>query len=189
MMAGKDHVIAGSPRNRAQVSRAKLLPETARRGCGPRSSPSRTAVDRRRRPAAGCRGGYRLPDRSARQALQGASALAFLVHHVRSIPALRGAFDGGGVTAPGDPGYDQARKVFYGNGTGTRRPSSVPPTPPGSRGWWPWPPMPGWSWPVRRRPQLGRAQHHRGRVVLDLSAMWMAWPSTPRAAAPGPRRG
>jgi hypothetical protein len=30
MMAGKDHVIAGSPKNRAQVAGGKLLPETAR---------------------------------------------------------------------------------------------------------------------------------------------------------------
>jgi uncharacterized protein len=30
LMAGKDHVIAGSPKNTAQVAGAKLLPETAR---------------------------------------------------------------------------------------------------------------------------------------------------------------
>jgi uncharacterized protein len=32
LMAGKDHVIAGSPKNKAQVAGAKLLPETARAG-------------------------------------------------------------------------------------------------------------------------------------------------------------
>jgi hypothetical protein len=31
-MAGKDHVIAGSVKNTAQVAGAKLLPETARAG-------------------------------------------------------------------------------------------------------------------------------------------------------------
>jgi FAD/FMN-containing dehydrogenase len=39
-----------------------------------------------------------------------------------SIPELRGAFDGR-VTAPGDSGYDQARKVFYGKWD--RRPAAV----------------------------------------------------------------
>jgi FAD/FMN-containing dehydrogenase len=39
-----------------------------------------------------------------------------------SIPELRDNFDGR-VTAPGDPGYDQARKVFYGKWD--RRPAAV----------------------------------------------------------------
>ncbi|HJU00117.1 MAG TPA: FAD-binding protein, partial [Actinomycetes bacterium] len=39
-----------------------------------------------------------------------------------SIPELRDSFDGR-VTAPGDPGYDQARKVFYGKWD--RRPAAV----------------------------------------------------------------
>jgi FAD/FMN-containing dehydrogenase len=39
-----------------------------------------------------------------------------------SIPQLRDRFDGR-VTAPGDPGYDQARKVFYGKWD--RRPAAV----------------------------------------------------------------
>jgi FAD/FMN-containing dehydrogenase len=39
-----------------------------------------------------------------------------------SIPELRAAFDGH-VTAPGDSGYDQARKVFYGKWD--RRPAAV----------------------------------------------------------------
>ncbi|HET9289450.1 MAG TPA: FAD-binding oxidoreductase [Actinomycetes bacterium] len=39
-----------------------------------------------------------------------------------SIPELRGTFDGR-VTAPGDSGYDQARKVFYGKWD--RRPAAV----------------------------------------------------------------
>jgi hypothetical protein len=30
LMAGKDHVIAGSPRNKAQVAGSKFLPEQAR---------------------------------------------------------------------------------------------------------------------------------------------------------------
>jgi FAD/FMN-containing dehydrogenase len=38
------------------------------------------------------------------------------------IPRLRAAFDGR-VTAPGDPGYDQARKVFYGGFD--RRPAAI----------------------------------------------------------------
>ena len=38
------------------------------------------------------------------------------------IPRLRDAF-GGRVVAPGDPGYDQARKVFYGKWD--RRPAVV----------------------------------------------------------------
>jgi FAD/FMN-containing dehydrogenase len=39
-----------------------------------------------------------------------------------SIPRLRDRFDGR-VTAPGDPGYDQARKVFYGKWD--RRPAAI----------------------------------------------------------------
>ena len=39
-----------------------------------------------------------------------------------SIPELRDTFDGR-VTAPGDPGYDRARKVFYGKWD--RRPAAV----------------------------------------------------------------
>jgi FAD/FMN-containing dehydrogenase len=39
-----------------------------------------------------------------------------------SIPELRDSFDGR-VTAPGDPGFDQARKVFYGKWD--RRPAAV----------------------------------------------------------------
>jgi FAD/FMN-containing dehydrogenase len=39
-----------------------------------------------------------------------------------SVPALRAAFDGR-VTAPGDTGYDQARKVFYGKWD--RRPGAI----------------------------------------------------------------
>jgi FAD/FMN-containing dehydrogenase len=39
-----------------------------------------------------------------------------------SIPELRGAFDGR-VTVPDDPGYDQARKVFYGKYD--RRPAAI----------------------------------------------------------------
>jgi FAD/FMN-containing dehydrogenase len=39
-----------------------------------------------------------------------------------SVPELRGAFDGR-VAAPGDSGYDQARKVFYGKWD--RRPAAV----------------------------------------------------------------
>jgi len=39
-----------------------------------------------------------------------------------SVPELRDTFDGR-VTAPGDPGYDQARKVFYGKWD--RRPAAV----------------------------------------------------------------
>ena len=39
-----------------------------------------------------------------------------------SIPRLRDRFDGR-VVAPGDPGYDQARKVFYGKFD--RRPAAV----------------------------------------------------------------
>ena len=39
-----------------------------------------------------------------------------------SIPRLRNSFDGR-VVAPGDPGYDQARKVFYGKFD--RRPAAV----------------------------------------------------------------
>jgi FAD/FMN-containing dehydrogenase len=39
-----------------------------------------------------------------------------------SIPELRDSFDGR-VTAPGDPGYDRARKVFYGKWD--RRPAAV----------------------------------------------------------------
>ena len=39
-----------------------------------------------------------------------------------SVPRLRDRFDGR-VTAPGDPGYDQARKVFYGKWD--RRPAAI----------------------------------------------------------------
>jgi FAD/FMN-containing dehydrogenase len=41
---------------------------------------------------------------------------------INSIPELRGGFHGR-VTAPGDPGYDQARKVFYGKYD--RRPAAI----------------------------------------------------------------
>ena len=87
-----------------------------------------------------------------------------------SIPRLRDSFDGR-VVVPGDPGYDQARKVFYGKFD--RRPAAVV--------------RPsnaaevarvvvlaaetGVELAVRRRAQPGRAQRQRRRIVLDLADM------------------
>ena len=63
-----------------------------------------------------------------------------------SIPRLRAAFNGR-VIAPDDPGYDQARTVFWAASTVGRRSSSAPPTPPTSRGSSRSRARPGWNSP------------------------------------------
>ncbi|HEY0689746.1 MAG TPA: hypothetical protein VGD71_11965 [Kribbella sp.] len=45
LMAGKDHVVAGSLKNRAQATAAKMLPETAKTKAQARMTEPGSAVD------------------------------------------------------------------------------------------------------------------------------------------------
>ena len=103
LMAGKDHVIAGSVKNKAQVAGGKVLSEKASGDArGPDQAPAgRLGARRRGRLSWGP---------------------ATLVPMSTPIAQLRGSLDGR-VTVPGDAGYDQARKVFYGKWD--RRPAVI----------------------------------------------------------------
>ena len=162
-MAGKDHVIAGSVKNKAQVAGGAVLSEKARAAMH--------AAQTKPQPDGGPSAGWL------------SWGPATLVPMSTPIAQLRGSLDGR-VTVPGDAGYDQARKVFYGKWD--RRPAGHrPPTTAGevARG----------HRRVRRRAGRPQRRPQPGRPASATAASSWTWASSPpststwRPGRPGPR--
>ena len=105
-----------------------------------------------------------------------------------NVAQLRAAFSGQ-VIGPEDPGYDEARTVFYGGID--RRPAAIVRASgrrPRSHASSHWPAKPGWSWPSAAAATAWPATASPMGASCSTSRTCARSRSMPKDAPPGPRR-